>query len=269
MRAEDRTAPADRGPLGDHGRLRLTAGGRHPTGYDRRDMPCALIYDNDVMAAAAVAAAAGPDCPRHSRDAVVFGRAAAREMAALLDGASPSAPCWGAVGRRGPPPAGSYGRGRLAGRGYLARRGCRPAGVAHRRTAKAPAQDTVRRSLTVLRCRPVCPDVAGRPGSAVGPTSRPSPMGTGGASASRHLRDRNMCSLATQAACSSASGVPATPAACRAGQRRMDRRPRKPLAVVQSGVGEVECPECGARWVAGVEKRSPTVYCSKRCKVRA
>lgn len=44
---------------------------------------------------------------------------------------------------------------------------------------------------------------------------------------------------------------------------------RKRLAAVQAGVGEAECPECGARWVVGVDRRSDALYCSTRCKVRA
>lgn len=31
---------------------------------------------------------------------------------------------------------------------------------------------------------------------------------------------------------------------------------RKRLAVEQGGTGWAECPECGARWVAGVDRRS-------------
>jgi hypothetical protein len=58
-------------------------------------------------------------------------------------------------------------------------------------------------------------------------------------------------------------------AACRARQWRTQRQLRKRLAAVQSGADEVECPECGARWVAGVDRRSNAVYCSRRCVVRA
>jgi len=57
--------------------------------------------------------------------------------------------------------------------------------------------------------------------------------------------------------------------ACRARQWRTDRRLRKRLAAVRGGAGEAECPECGARWVVGVDRRSNALYCSKRCKVRA
>ncbi|TXL83399.1 hypothetical protein EW053_37255 [Streptomyces sp. IB2014 016-6] len=58
-------------------------------------------------------------------------------------------------------------------------------------------------------------------------------------------------------------------AACRSRQWRADRRLRKRLAAVQGGAGEVECPECGHRWVAGVDRRSDALFCSARCKVRA
>lgn len=58
-------------------------------------------------------------------------------------------------------------------------------------------------------------------------------------------------------------------AACRARQWRTDRRLRRLTAAVLGGAGEVECPECGARWVAGVDRRSNAVYCSRRCVVRA
>jgi hypothetical protein len=57
--------------------------------------------------------------------------------------------------------------------------------------------------------------------------------------------------------------------ACRARQWRTDRQVRKRLAAVQSGVGEAECPECGARWVASVDRRSTALFCSGRCRVRA
>ena len=57
--------------------------------------------------------------------------------------------------------------------------------------------------------------------------------------------------------------------ACRARQWRTERRLLKRLAAVQGGVDEAECPECGARWVAGVDRRSNAVYCSRRCVVRA
>lgn len=57
--------------------------------------------------------------------------------------------------------------------------------------------------------------------------------------------------------------------ACRARQWRTHGRLCKRLAAVQDGSGEVECPECGARWVAGLDRRSNAVYCSRRCVVRA
>jgi hypothetical protein len=57
--------------------------------------------------------------------------------------------------------------------------------------------------------------------------------------------------------------------ACRARQWRVDRRLRKRVAAELSGVGRVECPECGERWVAGVDRRSNAVYCSRRCVMRA
>jgi hypothetical protein len=56
---------------------------------------------------------------------------------------------------------------------------------------------------------------------------------------------------------------------CRSRQWRKERRLRKRLAAVQGETCEVECPECGARWVAGVDRRSDAVYCSRRCVVRA
>jgi hypothetical protein len=56
---------------------------------------------------------------------------------------------------------------------------------------------------------------------------------------------------------------------CRSRQWRRERRLRQRLAAVRDGTGEVECPECGARWVAGVDRRSDAVFCSPRCKVRA
>lgn len=56
---------------------------------------------------------------------------------------------------------------------------------------------------------------------------------------------------------------------CRSRQWRVERRLRRRLAAVQSGVGEGKCRECGARWVAGVDRRFAAVYCSPKCKVRA
>lgn len=58
-------------------------------------------------------------------------------------------------------------------------------------------------------------------------------------------------------------------AACRARQWRVDRRLRHRVAAELDGAGRVECPVCGAWWVAGVDRRSDAVYCSRRCVVRA
>ncbi len=55
--------------------------------------------------------------------------------------------------------------------------------------------------------------------------------------------------------------------ACRARQWRADRRLRQRPAAVRYGAGEVECPECGARWVAGVDRHSKALHCSWRCCV--
>ncbi|AJE81630.1 hypothetical protein SLNWT_1254 [Streptomyces albus] len=41
------------------------------------------------------------------------------------------------------------------------------------------------------------------------------------------------------------------------------------MAAVRDKVGLVECPECGARWVAGVDRRSDARFCSRRCVVGA
>lgn len=57
--------------------------------------------------------------------------------------------------------------------------------------------------------------------------------------------------------------------ACRSRQWRRERRLRKRVAAELSGVGRAECPECGATWVAGVDRRSNAVYCSRRCVTRA
>lgn len=57
--------------------------------------------------------------------------------------------------------------------------------------------------------------------------------------------------------------------ACRARQWRRGRRLGKRVAAELSGAGRAECPECGARWVVGVDRRSNAVYCSRRCVVRA
>jgi len=56
---------------------------------------------------------------------------------------------------------------------------------------------------------------------------------------------------------------------CRSRQWRVESRLRKRLAAVMDGVGEVECPECGTRWIAGVDRRSDAVFCSTKCKVSA
>ena len=58
-------------------------------------------------------------------------------------------------------------------------------------------------------------------------------------------------------------------AACRSRQWRRDRRLRKRVAAELSGNGQAKCPECGATWVAGVDRRSNAVYCSRRCVTRA
>ncbi|OMI36508.1 hypothetical protein SPAR_25861 [Streptomyces sparsogenes DSM 40356] len=44
---------------------------------------------------------------------------------------------------------------------------------------------------------------------------------------------------------------------------------RKRVAAEIGGAGRAECPECGATWVAGVDRRSNAVYCSRRCVTRA
>jgi hypothetical protein len=49
--------------------------------------------------------------------------------------------------------------------------------------------------------------------------------------------------------------------ACRARQWRRERRLRKRLAAVQDSAGEAVCPECGAWWVVGVDRRSDALYC--------
>ncbi|QIP71791.1 hypothetical protein DQ392_27900 [Streptomyces reniochalinae] len=56
---------------------------------------------------------------------------------------------------------------------------------------------------------------------------------------------------------------------CRSRQWRKEQRLRKRLAAVRDKVGLVECPECGARWVAGVDRRSDARFCSRRCVVGA
>ncbi|HBF85399.1 MAG TPA: hypothetical protein DD420_37400 [Streptomyces sp.] len=56
---------------------------------------------------------------------------------------------------------------------------------------------------------------------------------------------------------------------CRCRQWRKEQRLRKRLAAVRDETGMVECPECGACWVAGVDRRSDARFCSRRCVVRA
>lgn len=58
-------------------------------------------------------------------------------------------------------------------------------------------------------------------------------------------------------------------AACRARQWRRERRLRKRVAAELSGAGRAVCPECGDSWVAGVDRRSNAVYCSRKCVTRA
>ncbi|ARF73800.1 hypothetical protein B7C62_17155 [Kitasatospora albolonga] len=58
-------------------------------------------------------------------------------------------------------------------------------------------------------------------------------------------------------------------AVCRCRQWRQGQRLRKRVAAELSGAGRAECPECGAIWVAGVDRRSNAVYCSRRCVTRA
>ncbi|RDG36752.1 hypothetical protein DVH02_18330 [Streptomyces corynorhini] len=57
--------------------------------------------------------------------------------------------------------------------------------------------------------------------------------------------------------------------ACRARHWRRDLRLRKRVAAELDGAGRAECPECGTTWVAGVDRRSNAVYCSRRCVTRA
>ncbi len=55
----------------------------------------------------------------------------------------------------------------------------------------------------------------------------------------------------------------------RARLRHRERRLRQRLAAVQDGRGEVECPECGARWGGRHLPPLGRRLCSPRCKVRA
>lgn len=58
-------------------------------------------------------------------------------------------------------------------------------------------------------------------------------------------------------------------AACRSRQWRRARRLRRRVVAELSDEGRAECPVCGASWVAGVDRRSDAVYCSRRCVTRA
>ncbi|THA77837.1 hypothetical protein E6U81_34325 [Streptomyces sp. A0592] len=57
--------------------------------------------------------------------------------------------------------------------------------------------------------------------------------------------------------------------ACRARSWRRDRRLRRRVMAELNGAGRVTCPQCGTPWVAGVDRRSDAVYCSRRCVMRA